>query len=134
MLTIIVLVSRSGKAKHYDGQHLEERLSKILQLGNGACVSIEYCDVSNEGELTSLLKQVRKKHGNINTVVHASGVLHDGWMQNMTVEDVRAHLVPKQLVHGTCTNTLRIWMRFGFLFSSLPLLPCLAIRSKPISL
>ena len=88
--THIVLVSRSGKAKNYDGQNLEERLSNLLQLGNGSCVSIECCNMSNESELTSLLKQVRKKHGNINTVVHASGVLHDGWMQNMTVEDTRA--------------------------------------------
>ena len=37
----IVLVSRSGKAKYYDGQHLEERLSNLLQLGNGSCVSVE---------------------------------------------------------------------------------------------
>ena len=50
----IVLVSRSGKAKNYDGQHLEDRLAKLLQLGNGACVSIECCDMSVEVEVKSL--------------------------------------------------------------------------------
>ena len=53
-------------------------------------MSIECCDVSNESELTFLLKRVREKHGNINTVVHASGVLCAGWMHNMTIEDIRA--------------------------------------------
>ena len=53
-------------------------------------MSIECCDMSNESEVKSLLKRVCEKHGNINTVVHASGVLHDGWIQNMTVEDMRA--------------------------------------------
>ena len=44
----IVLVSRSEEAKNYDGQHLEKRLANLLQLGNGAFVSIECCDISIE--------------------------------------------------------------------------------------
>merc|ERR1711966_344029 len=69
----IVLVSRSGKAKRYDGQGLEERLTKLLEFDEGKCVSVECCDMSNEGEVQSLLGRVREKHGNINTVVHARG-------------------------------------------------------------
>ena len=46
--------------------------------------------MSNEGQVKSLLERVHKKHGNINTVVHASGALHDDWLHNMTAEEVRS--------------------------------------------
>ena len=86
----IILVSRSGQAKTYAGQQLEEILSRLLQLGNGRRVSIECCDMSNEGEVNSLLERVRKRHGNINTVIHASGILHDSLLHNMTADEVRS--------------------------------------------
>ena len=91
----IVLVSRSGKAKNYAGQDLEERVAKLLELDDGKCVSIECCDMSNEGEVQSLLDRVREKHGSINTIVHASGALHDGLLHNMTPEAVRSSFGPK---------------------------------------
>ncbi|KAL9188495.1 LOW QUALITY PROTEIN: hypothetical protein ACHAXT_006873 [Thalassiosira profunda] len=91
----IVLVSRSGKAKSYDGQHLEERLSNLLELDGGDRVSIEKCDVSNEAAVHALLQRVREEHGGINTIVHASGALHDGFLQNMTPEAVRSSFGPK---------------------------------------
>jgi len=91
----IVLVSRSGRAKSYAGQNLEERLTQLLQEGNGTRVSIECCDMSNEGEVISLLERVSKTHGSINTIVHGSGALHDAWLHNMTAEDVRSSFGPK---------------------------------------
>ena len=91
----IVLVSRSGKAKNYEGQDLEIRLSKLLKAGDGICVSIECCDMSNEGEVQSLLKRVRENHGTINTIVHASGVLDDSLLQSMTMEAVGSSFGPK---------------------------------------
>jgi epothilone polyketide synthase D len=86
----IVLVSRSGKAKKYAGQKLGERLENLLKLDAGKSVSIEKCDTSNENEVQSLLARVHKMHGNINTVIHASGLLNDSLLQNMTPEKVRS--------------------------------------------
>ncbi|KAL7542765.1 hypothetical protein ACHAXR_013097 [Thalassiosira sp. AJA248-18] len=87
--THVVLVSRSGKVKHA-GQGLEERLSRLQQLHDGEVVSVECCDMSEEETVKSLLARVREKHGSINTIVHASGVVHDDWLQNMTAETVQA--------------------------------------------
>jgi hypothetical protein len=61
----IILCSRSGKAKNYAGQNLEDRVAKLLK---GKFVSIEKCDMSSETEVQSLLTRVRKNHGEINTV------------------------------------------------------------------
>ena len=61
----IILCSRSGKAKNYAGQNLEERVAKLLE---GKCVSIEKCDTSSEIEVQSLLARVRKNHREVNTV------------------------------------------------------------------
>ncbi|KAL7554746.1 hypothetical protein ACHAWF_018278 [Thalassiosira exigua] len=83
----IVLVSRSGKAKKYSGQRLEERLERLLERGN---VSVERCDVSNESDVKLLLERIRTQHGSVNTIVHASGLLRDGLLQNMTVQAVRS--------------------------------------------
>ena len=90
------LVSRSGQVKHSE-QGLEERLTKLLQQRDGSkcTVSIECCDMSNESEVQSLLKRVREKHAAINTIVHASGTIHDGLLHNMTAEAVRDTFGPK---------------------------------------
>jgi NADP-dependent 3-hydroxy acid dehydrogenase YdfG len=111
----IVLVSRSGKAKNYPGQHLEERMARLL---DGEGVSIECCDMSSEDEVQSLLERVRVRHGEINTIVHASGVLHDSLLPNMTAEKVRSSFGAKaagawHLHEGTSSDDIRRFIMFS---------------------
>ena len=58
-------------------------------------MSLASCDVSNEEDVKSLLDQVRGKHGAVNTIIHASGLLSDGLLNNMTPEAVRSTHGPK---------------------------------------
>ena len=114
----IVLVSRSGKAKNYEGQHLEERVEMLLQQGHGACVSIECCDMSNKGEVKSLLERVQEKHGDINTIIHGSGALQDGWLRSMTTHEVRSSFGAKAagawyLHQHTANNEIRHFVLFS---------------------
>mmetsp|Transcript_17585 Transcript_17585/g.25663 ORF Transcript_17585/g.25663 Transcript_17585/m.25663 type:complete len:149 (+) Transcript_17585:224-670(+) len=91
----VVLVSRSGQAKDYEGQNLQERLTRLLDLNDGSLVSIECCDMSDEAAVESLLETIREKHGRINTLVHTSGVPHDGWLRDMDSGSVRKSFGPK---------------------------------------
>ena len=91
----VVLVSRSGRAKDYKGQNLQERLARLLDLDGGGLVSVECCDVSEEAAVESLLQTIRHKHGHINTIIHASGVLDDGWLHDMDRDSVRKSFGPK---------------------------------------
>ena len=91
----IVLVSRNGKAKDYAGQNLGHRLSHLFDVRDGTHLSVECCDVSKKGEVKSLIERVQDKHGPINTIVHASGMLQDGLLHNTTAEVVQASFGPK---------------------------------------
>ena len=52
-----VLVSQSGRAKDYEGQNLQEGLTRLLDLNDGSLVSVECCDMSDEeAAVESLLK------------------------------------------------------------------------------
>ena len=76
--THVVLTSRSGKVKIYEGQDLQKRLNISLKVRGGIVVSIEYCDICDEYAICSFLKKVREKYGRINSLIHASGVVDDG--------------------------------------------------------
>ena len=49
----------------------------------------------DEAAVVSLLETSREKHGCIKTVVHASGVLHDGLLRDMESASVRKSFGPK---------------------------------------
>merc|ERR1711933_482703 len=51
--------------------------------------------MSNEEEEELLLGRVRTSHGCINTVIHASGVLRDSWLHNLTQEAIQESFRPK---------------------------------------
>ena len=91
----VVLVSRSGRAKDYEGQNLQDRLTGLLDLNDGGLVSVECCDMSDEAVVACLLDTIRERHGGINTIVHASGVLADGLLFGMDSESVRRSFGPK---------------------------------------
>jgi len=89
------LVSRSGKVKDYKGQDLQDRLATFLEPCNGTAVSVECCDASGKVAVQTLLAFVREKHGKIDTVIHASGVLYDGLLQQLDLTDIRESFGPK---------------------------------------
>ena len=51
--------------------------------------------MSNEEEVKFLLDRVRANHGCINTIIHASGVLRDSWLHNLTPDAIQESFRPK---------------------------------------
>ena len=90
----VVLVSRSGKVKDYEGQNLQHKLDNLLEKNN-ATVSIQCCDMSNVSDVSSMLSCVRKKHGEIKTIIHASGILRDNNLNKLDAGSIRSSFEPK---------------------------------------
>ena len=67
--THVVLTSRSGKVKSYEGHDLQKRLNRLLKVRDGIVVSIECCDMCDEDAVCSFLKKVREKYGRINMLI-----------------------------------------------------------------
>merc|ERR1711862_1058884 len=107
----IVLVSRSGKVKNYEGQNLQKKLNNLLE-HNENIVSIQCCDVANENNVSFLLRTTREKHGKINTIIHASGVLRDAQLHKLDAESIRTSFNTKAagawwLHKHTCQEDIR---------------------------
>lgn len=91
----VELVSQSGQAKEYEGTNLQERLRRLIELKNGELVSVEWCDMYNEVSVQSVLRVVRQRHGQINTIMHTSGVVIDGWLYGMNTISMSKVCGPK---------------------------------------
>ncbi|MGC0154345.1 SDR family NAD(P)-dependent oxidoreductase [Chromobacterium vaccinii] len=57
------------------------------------------CDIADADSVRALVARIRAEHGPINGVLHAAGVLRDGWLADKSVDDFDAVLAPK--VAGT---------------------------------
>jgi acyl transferase domain-containing protein/NAD(P)-dependent dehydrogenase (short-subunit alcohol dehydrogenase family)/acyl carrier protein len=84
----LVLASRRGEDAE-GAADLEVELSAL-----GANVRIMACDVSNRGELETLISSVSAEHP-LRGVVHAAGVLDDGVIGSLTAERVNRVLAAK---------------------------------------
>ncbi len=84
----VLLVSRRGRDAP-GASELEERLLEL-----GAEVSIVACDASDRGQLQELLAGIPEKRA-LCGVVHAAGVLEDGVVESLTVEQLGRVLSPK---------------------------------------
>ena len=84
----MLLVSRRGQEAP-GSVGLAQELSEL-----GVRVSIVACDVSDRGELKSLLASIEPEHP-LCAVVHAAGVLDDGVVDSLTVERLERVLAPK---------------------------------------
>merc|ERR1712161_180032 len=93
--THVVLISRSGKVKNYEGQDLQKRLNRLLEVRDGTAVSVECCDVCDEDAVCTFLKKVHEKYGRINTLIHASGVVDDGLIMKQNKKTIREVFEPK---------------------------------------
>ena len=90
----VVLVSRSGKVKDYEGQNLQDKLDKLIEKRD-VSVSIKCCDMSNENNVSSMLSSTREECGKINTIIHASGLLYDAKLDKLDADSIRSSFGPK---------------------------------------
>ncbi|XXB81111.1 SDR family NAD(P)-dependent oxidoreductase [Chromobacterium sp. CV08] len=78
------------------------------------------CDIADADSVKTLIARIRAEHGPINGVLHAAGVLRDGWLADKRVEDFDAVLAPK--VAGTVhldSATRQDPLDFFIMFSSI---------------
>jgi len=88
----LVLVSRRGEVA-YSGQGLEGRLAALR--ATGVAVHLLRCDVGVEAEVFSLVADVLALGWPLRGVVHAAGVLEDGFLAAQTAGSVRRVAAPK---------------------------------------
>src|SRR3989339_589112 len=88
----------SGTRKKEDG--LVGKLKAITEIERtGSEVSVYAADVSEEKEITKTIKDIRKKYGGINGIIHAAGIAGDGFIIKKDVDTFKRVLAPK--VTGT---------------------------------
>jgi NAD(P)-dependent dehydrogenase (short-subunit alcohol dehydrogenase family)/acyl carrier protein len=84
----LLLVSRRGSEAE-GAPELQRELESL-----GASVRVAACDVSDRGQIESLLGLVPSEHP-LCAVVHTAGILEDGVIQSLTAEHVDRVLAPK---------------------------------------
>ena len=81
-----MLVSQSSEVPHYEGQNIQSRLTKFVQIRDRTAVLIKRCGVSGKAVTQSLLGDINRRHGKINTIIHSSGVLSNSAFNEMDPE------------------------------------------------
>lgn len=72
----------------------------ILHLeGQGCTVILRYSDVSDAGQMSSIIEELKKEYGRINGVVHCAGVAGDGFLFRKDMDVFDRVLHPK--IYGT---------------------------------
>ncbi|MCW8444838.1 SDR family NAD(P)-dependent oxidoreductase [Fluoribacter gormanii] len=108
----IVLTGRSLLSK----QH-QKRIAALEQ--KNASVAYIAADVSSYEEVQALIQSTKERFGAINGIIHAAGLIHDGFIINKTPPEIANVLAPK--IYGTCNlhaATLKEPLDFFVLFSS----------------
>jgi amino acid adenylation domain-containing protein len=87
---------------------------------DGALIEHAVCDVADAAAVTALVADIRARHGRLDGVLHAAGLLDDGTIAGKTAESLAAVLAPK--VAGTChldkalgAEPLDLFLLFGSL-------------------
>jgi acyl transferase domain-containing protein/thioesterase domain-containing protein/NADP-dependent 3-hydroxy acid dehydrogenase YdfG len=63
--------------------------------GQGANVRYEQVDVAESAAVRHLVDGIVQEHGTLHGIIHAAGVLRDGFVRSKTAEECRAVLAPK---------------------------------------
>ncbi|MCW8965748.1 MAG: type I polyketide synthase, partial [Candidatus Pacearchaeota archaeon] len=71
-----------------------EDFSEITET-TGSEIIYHQCDVSDSGQMSQLIQNVKEKYGVINGIIHAAGITKDSWIINKTIEDWDAVTAPK---------------------------------------
>lgn len=84
----IILVGRSP---------LSAKISAFLHSLSGSGQSIEYvqADIANYHEASSMIQAIKRKHGQINGVIHSAGLINDSFLLKKEEKDFLAVLEPK---------------------------------------
>ena len=61
----------------------------------GASVFYEQTDVTDEAEVYRLIRNIRKRHGKLDGIVHSAGIIKDNYMVKKTAEEYQHVLAPK---------------------------------------
>lgn len=75
----------------------------------GASVFYEQTDVTDEAEVYRLIRNIRKRHGKLDGIVHSAGIIKDNYMVKKTAEEYQHVLAPK--VKALCILMKRHNMR-----------------------
>ena len=93
----LILTSRAG----IDAPGASELQSELS--GLGASVRVVACDVSDRVRLRGLIESVPDDHP-LTGVVHAAGVLDDGTLESLTVEQLDRVSSQSSTLRGICTS------------------------------
>ncbi|MDJ1631503.1 SDR family oxidoreductase [Bacillus velezensis] len=61
----------------------------------GASVFYEQTDVTDEAEVYRLIRNIRKRHGRLDGIVHSAGIIKNNYMVKKTAEEYQHVLAPK---------------------------------------
>jgi acyl transferase domain-containing protein len=82
-------------SKHQAGLDIARNVSRLSILGLKA--SYRCCDVTDPRQVSRTLDQIAEKYGKIDGIIHGAGLIRDGFMGQMTPEDVRQVIAVKLL-------------------------------------
>jgi NAD(P)-dependent dehydrogenase (short-subunit alcohol dehydrogenase family) len=75
---------KSSFDRYMAAREIRRNLARIAE--NGAAVQYECVDVRDANAVTSVVENVRQRHGSIRGVIHAAGVLEDRLIADKTIE------------------------------------------------
>ncbi|MEQ7681104.1 non-ribosomal peptide synthetase [Bacillus ayatagriensis] len=85
---VIILTGRSAL-----GEKQKDMLETVRAAG--ASVFYEQTDVTDEAEVYRLIRNIRKRHGKLDGIVHSAGIIKDNYMVKKTAEEFQHVLAPK---------------------------------------
>jgi NAD(P)-dependent dehydrogenase (short-subunit alcohol dehydrogenase family) len=102
------------------------RVAKVIEIDRnlrafaaaGVRATYHACDVSDRGELASVLERIRRQDGPIEGILHGAGIEQSCRLEKKTKEAVRATVAAKvtgayNLMHLTANDPLRHFLAFG---------------------
>ncbi len=91
----VTLVGRSALAG--DAQTRFQSLQALAAAQPGSSIDYRSLDITDPKAVADLITDIVQSHGHLHGIVHAAGVLDDGFMSSKTPETIRKVLTPKVL-------------------------------------
>jgi NAD(P)-dependent dehydrogenase (short-subunit alcohol dehydrogenase family) len=105
-------------SKHQADLDIARNVSRLSTLGLKA--AYRCCDVTDPHQVSRTLEQIAKEYGKIDGIIHGAGLIRDGFMEQMTPEDVKQVVAVKLLGAGNLYRAARDHgLRFFTALSSL---------------
>ncbi|MGD8971234.1 MAG: SDR family NAD(P)-dependent oxidoreductase, partial [Desulfobacterales bacterium] len=105
-------------SKHQADLDIARNVSRLSTLGLKA--AYRCCDVTDPHQVSRTLEQIAKEYGKIDGIIHGAGLIRDGFMEQMTPEDVKQVVAVKLQGAGNLYRAARDHgLRFFTALSSL---------------